>query len=100
MGLLRGVDLEAAGEEVRIAVGHPGGTYDIVLEAGALGRIGEIAGGLGLGSRVVVATDANVAPLHGESTVGALRGAGFDAQLVVIEAGEQAKSWATLDMLV
>ncbi len=46
------------------------------------------------GSRVGIVTDANVAPLHAEAMLAALRHHGAQATLHVVPAGEGSKSWA------
>lgn len=80
-----------------LTVHTPDGSYPVIIGAGALGRVGDTAQGLGLGQRVVVATDTTVGPLHGTTALRALAGAGFHPRLVTMPAGEAHKGWAALD---
>ncbi|HST03629.1 MAG TPA: 3-dehydroquinate synthase [Chloroflexia bacterium] len=76
------------------------GGYDIVLGNGLLESVGRLASKLGLGRRVVVASDTNVAPLYAERAIQPLKGAGFDATLAVMPAGEKHKRWPSVEMFV
>jgi 3-dehydroquinate synthase len=49
---------------------------------------------------VVVATDRNVSALYGEKVVSALADNEFDAHLVEMPAGEEYKTWESVEMLV
>jgi 3-dehydroquinate synthase len=84
----------------RITVRTPGGGYDIVLGSGALAELREKARGLGLGRRVVVASDSNVAPLYATRVVGVLEASGFEATVAVMPAGEEHKNWRSVEMFV
>jgi shikimate kinase/3-dehydroquinate synthase len=83
-----------------IPVRTPGGEYSIMLGSGVMAELGERARGLGLGMRVVIASDTNVAPLYAERVVGVLEGSGFRASMAVMPAGEQHKSWESVEMFV
>jgi 3-dehydroquinate synthase len=83
-----------------IRVQTPDGGYDIVLGNGLLESVGRLASKLGLGRRVVVASDTNVAPLYAERVVQALKGAGFEATPAVMPAGEKHKRWSSVEMFV
>jgi 3-dehydroquinate synthetase len=83
-----------------IRVRTPGGEYGIVLGRGMLEGLGERARELGLGRRVVVASDTNVAPLYAAKVVAVLEGSGFQASVAVMPAGEQHKSWESVEMFV
>jgi len=50
-------------------------------------------------TRVAVITDDNVAPLWGDATIAALRGAGLDARLFAFPAGERSKTLGTFEDL-
>jgi shikimate kinase / 3-dehydroquinate synthase len=84
----------------RVPVRSPEGSYDIVLGHGLLGGLGALAEEGGLGRRVVVATDTNVAGLYACDLVAGLQGAGFQASVVAMPAGEQHKSWESVSLLV
>lgn len=80
-----------------LTVHTPDGTYAVHIGRGLLADLGAMAHELGLGGRVVVATDRTVATLHGAAVLAALHAAGFDATLVAMAAGEAHKGWAALD---
>jgi 3-dehydroquinate synthase len=82
----------------RITVGLGGRAYDIHVGAGLLPRAGEMLAPLTRGVTPVV-TDDNVAKLHLDTFVGALRKSGIDARPVVLAAGEATKSFAGLERL-
>jgi 3-dehydroquinate synthase len=71
-------------------------SYDIHIGAGVAIHAMESLTALGQGLRVAVITDTHVAPFYAESVVQALKGAGFVVSLIVVEAGEISKDWATL----
>ena len=66
--------------------------------AGALDEAGRLARKAGLPTgRALVVTDSNVARLYGERLSAALAAAGFAPRTVEVAAGEQSKSFATLE---
>lgn len=72
-------------------------TYPVVVDDGPLDGAA-VARHLPPGTtRVAVVTDSHVAPLWGDATLAALRGAGLDATLVAIPAGEASKTLATFE---
>ncbi|MEO6456702.1 MAG: 3-dehydroquinate synthase [Chloroflexia bacterium] len=89
-------EIDASSLEVRT----PDGGYSILLGCGLLDRLGELATGHGLGRKVVVATDTNVAPLYGEQVMAALRARDFDTSIAAMCAGEVHKGWASVSMFV
>ncbi len=66
-------------------------SYDILVGAGLLERIGPDLAEAGLAARYVVVSDANVAALYGEGVLESLEKAGLDASLVVFPPGEKSK---------
>ncbi len=78
---------------VRVDLGERG--YDILVGRGLLAGAGAAVAALDARAAAVVSDD-NVAALHGEALLGALRGAGLRADLVTIPPGEGSKSWASL----
>lgn len=84
----------------RLPVRSPDGEYEIVLGHDVLDSLGELAAQVGLGRRVVVATDTHVAPLYGLRVISALQESGFRASLVATPAGEQHKHWQSVSLLV
>ncbi|MGH6871847.1 MAG: 3-dehydroquinate synthase [Rhizomicrobium sp.] len=83
----------------RITVGLGDRAYDIHVGAGLLAKAGALLAPLGRGVTPVVA-DENVAKLHLDRLVDALRASGIDARPVVMPAGEATKSFASLEKLV
>jgi 3-dehydroquinate synthase len=74
-------------------------SYEIVIAPGARSRVGELCQGLGLGPRCLVVTDKTVGPLYGRAVVESLAGAGFEAPIVELEPGEEAKTLETVRAL-
>lgn len=80
-----------------LMVHTPDGAYPVHIGPGLLAAMGVTARGLGLGGRVVVATDQTVAALHGAAVLAALHAAGLAVTLVAMAPGEAHKGWAALD---
>jgi len=74
-------------------------SYDIVIAPGARSRVGELCKELGLGSRCLVVTDTTVGPLYARAVIESLQGAGFSAERIELEPGEQSKSLETAGRL-
>jgi 3-dehydroquinate synthase len=79
----------------RIPVDAPGGSYDILIVAGALRDLRQNVDAYRLEGKIVVATNETLAPLYGEMLAAALP----DAALVIIPDGEQYKMLATVAQL-
>lgn len=74
--------------------------YDVVVEAGLLGRTGEILADSALKSRrVAVISDETVAAFHAETLLASLASAGFRPTLHTIPAGESSKSMTAAESL-
>ncbi len=84
-------------ETVRVALGER--SYPIHIGAGALDAAELYRPHVGAG-RVVVVTNPVVAPLYLGRVKAALARAGADAFEVLVEDGEQAKSWASLERVL
>jgi len=84
----------------RIEVRVPGRSYGVVVERGALSRLGQEIRGVSGAVRCALVTDTNVGPLLGPAAEASLRGAGFDPVVVAVPAGESAKSWAQAGRLL
>ena len=82
----------------RIAVALERNPYDVVIGPGALATIGEELrqAGLPAGRRILVVSNADVAGPYGATCLESLRREGFEAELLVIDAGEQNKTPATV----
>ncbi|WP_315762714.1 3-dehydroquinate synthase [Sphingomonas sp. Y38-1Y] len=78
---------------VHVALGTRG--YDILIEAGALARSGELLAPLAKGRPMPIVTDANL-----KAQLNALReslnAVGIETQAIVVPAGEGSKSWEML----
>jgi 3-dehydroquinate synthase len=83
----------------RITVALPDRPYDIVVEAGALERVGERLVPPPHARRVALVTNAPVAALYADRTVAGLERLGLDVHVVRVPDGEEAKSLATLERL-
>lgn len=70
------------------------GAYPVCLGEGILGRAGELWPKQGRPGKVAVITDANVAQLYLETVQSSFREAGFRAEAIVVEPGEESKSLA------
>ena len=76
------------GELRTIPVALPSNPYPICLGAGSLGRLGALLleQGFKAGTRALVVSNPVVAEHYGPPTLAALREAGFDAEMLVLEA--------------
>ena len=77
---------------------HP---YPIVIGDGALGSLGAQvqAQGFKVGTKVLVVTNPVVNSHYGATALASLRAAGYDAQLLEIDAGEDQKTPATVALI-
>ncbi|MFZ9229369.1 MAG: 3-dehydroquinate synthase [Prochlorococcaceae cyanobacterium] len=75
--------------------------YPVVIGSGALASLGELvrARGLKTGTKVLVVTNPVVQQHYGELALSSLEAAGFDATTLVIEAGEDQKTLATVGQI-
>lgn len=83
-----------------LRVNLPGREYDIHIEGGLLDRIPELIKETGLSKsdgRITVVTDSNVAPLYADKVIRGL--SGYETKLIVVDAGESAKSIDNLKRL-
>jgi 3-dehydroquinate synthase len=67
-------------------------SYSIHVGPGTMPTLGRACTRLGLGKRCAVITDANVGPRFAKAAVDSLVAAGFDAVVITVPAGEQAKA--------
>jgi 3-dehydroquinate synthase len=75
---------------VKVPLGNR--SYDIKIRSGLIGKLGGECARLELGKRCAIITDTNVGRLFGKPAYNSLVCAGFDPALVVVPAGETAKS--------
>jgi 3-dehydroquinate synthase len=78
---------------VRVALGERG--YDILIEAGAIARAGELLAPIARGRPMHVVTDANLAA-HRETLTASLAAHGIAGETIVVPPGEGSKSWTSL----
>ena len=86
-------------ERIRITPGHVPAEYEVVIEPGSLTTIGSHVRDLIGPHRCFVITDDRVGPLHGDTVLAAIRGAGIEADLLTFPAGETNKTLATWQTL-
>jgi 3-dehydroquinate synthase len=71
-------------------------SYAIKIGAGLLARLGDECARLKLGARCAIITDTNVGRRYAKETFNSLAAAGFSPSLIVVPAGETAKSLKTV----
>lgn len=69
--------------------------YDVIVEKGAIDRIGEYAKELGIKGKALIVSDSNVAPIYMERVRASLKKAGMDVFELVFPAGESSKTAKT-----
>ena len=86
---------------MRIPVALEQQPYDVMIEAGGLDRLGQRLSDAGVrsGRKVLVVSNPDVATPYGERCLTSLRQAGFDANLLVLEAGEDRKTQASISLI-
>jgi 3-dehydroquinate synthase len=72
-------------------------SYSIVVEAGALGGVGERLRALGVGRRAALVTDGTIMRLYGAAVVRSLEEAGFAVTVIDVPEGETAKTLAVAE---
>lgn len=75
---------------VRVPLGNR--SYDIKISPGLIGKLGAECARLKLGSRCAIITDTNVGRQYAKPAYNSLLRAGFEPSLVIVPAGETAKS--------
>jgi len=84
---------------VAATVHAAGGSYPVIVDAGALEEVGAICRERELTGRAFVLTDSNVEPLFVPKVVAELEAAGFEARSFAIPAGEPSKTMATVALV-
>jgi 3-dehydroquinate synthase len=72
-------------------------SYSIVVEAGALGSVGERLRAVVGGRRAALVTDAGILRLHGAPVIASLEAAGFAVTVIEVPEGETAKTLAVAE---
>lgn len=86
-------------ERLRVEVLLEAPSYDIVCGAGSFDTLPSLLAEWGVAGRIVVCSDDNVAPLHGERLVALLQRAGVETSLWTMPAGERHKTLQTVESL-
>ncbi|MEO9130706.1 MAG: 3-dehydroquinate synthase [Sphingomonas sp.] len=73
-------------------------SYDVVVEAGLLGRAGGYLAPLSRGRTMAIVTDENLAP-HLATLQASLAASSVESEAIILAPGEGSKSWATLETL-
>ena len=75
--------------------------YPVVIGAGGLAQLGTLVAqqGFGPGTKVLVVSNPDVEALYGAPALASLQAAGFEATTLVVEAGEQQKTPATIGLI-
>ena len=73
-----------------------GAGYDVVVQDGGIGQLGEMLKSRDIGGPILVVSDTNVAPLYGECVLKSLQSVGYAASQLVIPAGEAHKTIETV----
>lgn len=70
--------------------------YSVLIQQGALDRLGETAAQVCRGRKAAIVTDENVARYYLDRAAAALRNSGFSAETIILQPGEATKSPAML----
>jgi 3-dehydroquinate synthase len=76
---------------VRVGLGER--AYEVVIGPGLLTNAAEELKAVYPRRRTVIVTDANVAALHADGLIGSLKAGGIEASLIVLQPGEETKSF-------
>ena len=92
------MDSGGAMTTVKVELTRP---YDIAIGQGLLQQVGERLKALGIrtGTKILVVSNPVVADHYGNRVSGSLNAAGFEADLLVVEAGEEQKTPATIALI-
>lgn len=82
-----------------MTVSLPHHSYDLHIERGALGHVGQWVSSLWEPQQIMVISDDRVASIYGDNVVGDLQRAGFKVDIVTIPEGEPSKSLASAEMI-
>jgi 3-dehydroquinate synthase len=72
-------------------------SYDVYIGSGLLPHIGQYSTEVVSRKKCAVVTDSNVAPLYAQTVLDSLAGAGIEAFLITVPAGESSKSMAVVE---
>lgn len=77
---------------IKLTVNLPNHSYDLLIENGALKKIGSWVQTLWQPQKIAIITDSNVHEIYSNQVQNCLKESGFDPYVYVVEAGEQSKS--------
>ncbi len=80
----------------RFRVSGMGEPYDVMVEPGALGRLGDLLKAHGLRSPLALVCDENTGRLYGAQVAASMKAGGFAVRQIVIPAGESFKTIETV----
>ena len=84
-------------EIVNVALPRDPRSYDVVIGRGLIAELGTRVAALRPGAAAAIVSDETVAALHLPPAEAALKAAGVRASIIVVPAGESAKSWRALE---
>lgn len=87
-------------EPKRLNVALGARSYDILIGGGLIPRAGEFIAPLLPGKRVIILSDAHVAPLYAEALAQSLVPHGIAHDIITVAAGEGSKSFATFERVM
>ncbi|MEE1024356.1 MAG: iron-containing alcohol dehydrogenase, partial [Acutalibacteraceae bacterium] len=74
--------------------------YDIVIGKGLLSKCGELVRELSSAKRLFIVSDSNVAAIYLDKVKISFENAGFEVYSYIFEAGEQSKTFDTINKIV
>ncbi len=86
-------------DTIEVALQHR--PYPVVIGAGGLDQLGALVAqqGFGPGTKLLIVSNPEVEALYGARALASLQAAGFQTQVLVVEAGEQQKTPATIGLI-
>lgn len=81
---------------MKLTVDLESNSYDIIIEKGILNNIASEVKEVFKGNKIFILTDKNVDEFYGDSVVRNLESLGYEVRKLVLEAGEETKSFFTL----
>lgn len=82
--------------EIKVTLPQSAVSYPIKIKKGLLDQVGKEIAEMTTSRRVAVITDKNVARHYGEQVQGQLADEGFDVCMIILEPGEQTKTFETM----
>ncbi|WP_195430018.1 3-dehydroquinate synthase [Clostridium sp. D46t1_190503_E9] len=74
-------------------------SYDIIIEKGIINKLSDEIKNLFKGNKIFILTDKNVDKFYGELVLNNLISAGYEVKKVVLDPGEESKSFFTLPLI-